>query len=365
MTKTRPDKTAETAEQAENTPASSRKQPNQANLTRWLRRLIFGLTAFALLASFVGYKYAQRTLSRPLSFTEHTYSINTGDSLNSFLNQLQVQGAISETLTPRLFARYQKISGQIHTGDYRFEDGTSLRNILNQITTGSGQITTTITVVEGTTFAEFRAHLASLEVIQHDLTSIPNDQIMQQLFASPKHAEGLFFPESYQYRKGDSEQSILKRAYDLMHTHLQKIWAERDPETPLKSPYEALILASIIEKETGLASERPLISGVFTNRLRKGMRLQTDPTVIYGLGDAFNGNLKRNHLRSDTPYNTYTRKGLPPTPICLPGLASLQAAVHPQATKAIYFVAKGGGAHYFSETLSEHNKAVRKYQLGQ
>ncbi len=334
-------------------------------LGRWLARLILTLILVAGLALVALYYYADRTLNRPLEFKSQSYSINAGDSLNTLLQQLADTGVITETLTPRLFVRYKKIGGQLHTGDYQFTDGLTLVEVLGQVTTGKGQITSMLTVVEGMTFAQFRSRLAATTSLKQTLGEVSDKQLMQSLFNSDQHPEGLFFPETYQFRGDDTDQSIIQQAYHMMQGKLQNVWAERDPDTPLNSAYEALILASIIEKETGRAGERRLISGVFTNRLRKGMLLQTDPTVIYGLGDQFNGNLTRKHLRTDTIYNTYTRKGLPPTPICLPGLASLEAAVHPETTDALYFVGKGDGSHYFSKSLKQHNRAVRKYQLGQ
>ncbi len=186
---------------------------------------------------------------------------------------------------------------------------------------------------------------------------------MQLVGNSESHPEGLFFPDTYYFDRNTQDITVLKRAYESMHEKLEKAWLGRDDHLPYKSPYEALIMASIIEKETGKASERKMIAGVFINRLRIGMRLQTDPTVIYGLGDQYDGNIRRKNLESDTPYNTYTRAGLPPTPIAMPGLASIEAAMHPAETKALYFVGKGDGSHVFSSTLAEHNRAVIKYQL--
>jgi UPF0755 protein len=186
---------------------------------------------------------------------------------------------------------------------------------------------------------------------------------LQRIGASEKQAEGLFFPDTYNFASGSSDLSVLKRAYQLMQRHLQENWAKRDPNLPFSTPYEALILASIVEKETGQAVDRPMIAGVFINRLNKKMLLQTDPTVIYGMGEKFDGNLRKRDLLTDTPYNTYTRSGLTPTPIALPGLASIQAALHPAKTNALYFVARGDGSSYFSSTLAEHNNAVNKYQI--
>ena len=193
--------------------------------------------------------------------------------------------------------------------------------------------------------------------------NLSNEEVMTELGLEGQHPEGLFYPDTYQFPRGTSDRQFLKRSYQLMQKHLKIAWANRAKNLPLKSPYEALILASIIEKETGAGHERPLISAVFIHRLNLNMRLQTDPTIIYGMGESFDGNIRRKDLRADTPYNTYLRKGLTPTPIALPGLASIEAALHPADSKALYFVAKGDGTHYFSKTLKEHNNAVIKYQL--
>ena len=200
-------------------------------------------------------------------------------------------------------------------------------------------------------------------VIRHTLEGKSNTEIMTALGYPDQHPEGLFFPDTYAFPKGTSDIEFLQRAYKMMQTQLQKEWDNRAPDLPITSSYEALILASIIEKETGAAHERPLIASVFTQRLRKKMRLQTDPTVIYGLGESFDGNIRYRDLKKDTPYNTYLRRGLTPTPIALPGLDAIRAAVHPADSEALYFVSKGDGTHYFSNTLEEHNKAVSKYQL--
>jgi UPF0755 protein len=199
--------------------------------------------------------------------------------------------------------------------------------------------------------------------VRHDSTKLTETEILQRIGAIEKQAEGLFFPDTYNYASGSSDLVILKRAYQTMQRHLQECWKIRATDLPLSSPYEALILSSIVEKETGQAKDRDMIAAVFINRLRKHMRLQTDPTVIYGIGDKFDGNLRKRDLKSDTPFNTYTRDGLTPTPIALPGLASLQAAVNPAKSDALYFVARGDGTSRFSRSLTEHNDAVRRYQL--
>jgi UPF0755 protein len=222
----------------------------------------------------------------------------------------------------------------------------------------------TVTLVEGWNFRQVRQALAKAEQLQAQFHNLSDAQIMEKLGRPGLHPEGRFYPDTYTYAKGSSDLALLQRALKSMDKHLAKAWLTRLPNSPLKTPDEALILASIVEKETGKAADRPLIAGVFIHRLRIGMMLQTDPSVIYGLGTAFDGNLRRSDLRADTPYNTYTRTGLPPTPIAMPGKAALEAALHPAATQALYFVAKGDGSSHFSSDLTEHNRAVNRYQRG-
>ncbi|MCP4000306.1 MAG: endolytic transglycosylase MltG [Gammaproteobacteria bacterium] len=221
------------------------------------------------------------------------------------------------------------------------------------------------TFIQGSTFKQLRESLLASDNVQQTLEYKSDADVLAFFDATGQysHPEGLFFPETYAFDPGASDEDIMRRAYEMMQSKLAALWAKRDLEIAISTPYEALILASIIEKETGLASERKKISGVFMNRLRKGMKLQTDPTVIYGLGDSYNGNITRKHLTTDTPYNTYTRRGLPPSPISFPGYAAIEAALHPDQTEAIFFVAKGDGSggHNFSKTLSEHNRAVKQY----
>ena len=219
-----------------------------------------------------------------------------------------------------------------------------------------------ISIIEGTTFRQLRNLLDADPDLRHDSTAMSETDILQRVGAPEAHAEGLFFPDTYYFASGASDLAILKRAYQTMQQRLQESWQQRSPGLPLQTPYQALILASIVEKETGQASDRDMIAGVFINRLRRGMRLQTDPSVIYGMGDKFDGNLRKRDLLTDTPYNTYTRAGLPPTPIALPGLAALQATLHPAKTDALYFVARGDGSSVFSKSLAQHNRAVAKYQ---
>lgn len=279
----------------------------------------------------------------------------------------QVLAQVGTGAQPDLFYWTARASGrarQIKAGSYEMVEGETLWSLLNKLTLGD-QITATVTIVEGTTFRQFRKSIAANMNLKQDTRELTDSAIMSKLGATNAQAEGQFFPDTYVFAKGASDWDVYRRAYRAMQTQLAAAWEQRDADTPLKTPYEALILASIVEKETGKAGDRGLVGGVFVNRLKIGMLLQTDPTVIYGLGETFDGNLRKRDLQTDTPYNTYTRSGLPPTPISLAGQASLLAAVKPQPTKAIYFVARGDGTSQFSETLDAHNRAVNKYQRGQ
>ena len=255
-------------------------------------------------------------------------------------------------------------SRQIRAGNYEIESGSTPRSLLRKLVRGEESLRS-VTLVEGWTLAQVRAALQKEELLRPDTQGLEPEKIMEALGLPGVPAEGRFYPDTYSYARGSSDLALLKRALHAMDRKLDAAWQRRAPDSPLRTPQELLVLASIIEKETGRASDRPMISGVFVNRLRLGMPLQTDPTVIYGLGDAFDGNLRRSDLLADTPWNTYTRRGLPPTPIAMPGWGSLQAAVQPASTQALYFVARGDGTSAFSASLQEHNRAVNKYQRKQ
>ncbi len=269
--------------------------------------------------------------------------------------------------SPELLFWWFRLSGsarQIKAGSYEIERGATPRSLLQMLVRGD-QALRAVTFVEGWTFNQVRAAMAREEHLKADTTGLTGEAIMTLLERPGVHPEGRFFPDTYTFAKGSSDVAVLRRALRAMDKKLDAAWAQRAPTVPLKSPDEALVLASIVEKETGKAADRGQIAGVFANRLRINMLLQTDPTVIYGLGDKFDGNLRRRDLQADTPYNTYTRLGLPPTPIAMPGKAALLAAVNPEPTKALYFVARGDGTSHFSATLDEHNRAVNKFQRGQ
>ena len=267
----------------------------------------------------------------------------------------------------RLLYAWFRVSGQdraIKAGNYEIPPGTTPISLLQKLARGEEALRA-LTLVEGWNWRQVRQALAKEEQLKHDAAALTDEALMAQLGRPGVAPEGRFFPDTYTYAKGSSDIALLRRAMHAMDRHLEAAWAQRAADTPLKSADEALILASIVEKETGKASDRGQIAGVFVNRLRVGMLLQTDPTVIYGLGEKFDGNLRKRDLQTDTPWNTYTRPGLPPTPIAMPGKASLLAAVQPQATRALYFVAKGDGTSHFSASLEEHNRAVNRYQRGQ
>lgn len=266
----------------------------------------------------------------------------------------------------RLLYQWFRWSGQakqIRAGSYEIHQGATPRDLLAKMVRGD-EVLEQVRLIEGWTFRQWRAALAAAPALKHHTAEMSEAEIMQALGVSGQHPEGRFFPDTYAYSRGVSDLTVLKRAYRSMAQRLSTAWAARSEGLPLKSADEALVLASIVEKETGAAADRGLVAAVFVNRLRIGMPLQTDPTVIYGLGAAFDGNLRKRDLQADTPYNTYTRGGLPPTPIAMPGAASLTAALHPMPSRALYFVARGDGSSQFSEDLAAHNRAVNKYQRG-
>jgi UPF0755 protein len=255
-----------------------------------------------------------------------------------------------------------RASGRLHAGEYLLRAGMTPRDLIGDMANGK-VMQRNFTIVDGWSFADVRRALGATDTLSHDTAGVDNDELMKRLGDDGEHPEGRFLPETYAYVKGDTDSSILKRAHAAMAKTLDAAWAARAPDLPLATSYEALILASIVEKETGRADERPRIAGVFIRRLQLHMLLQTDPSVIYGMGDSYAGNIHKSDLTTDTPYNTYTRVGLPPTPIAMPGRAAIQAALHPVEGKDLYFVAKGDGSHVFSASLDDHNRAVACYQL--
>jgi UPF0755 protein len=303
--------------------------------------------------------YARSPL--PIKAAAVQFTLASGSSLKSAARQMSAAGVVDH---PQLFVVLGRIlghAGRIKAGSYEFEPGLTHYALLQKITRGDVTLMS-ITFTEGSTFRQMRAVLDQHPELKHDTAALGNAEILERLSIDGPSPEGWFFPETYYFSAGTSDLLILQRAHRLMKHQLDTRWDGRAPDLPLKTPYDALILASIVEKETGRSEDRPLVAAVFLNRLRKGMLLQADPTVIYGLGEAFDGNLRKRDLLADTPYNTYTRGGLPPTPIAMPGLASIKAVLNPPDSDVLYFVSRGDGSSHFSRTLSEHDRAVTKYQ---
>jgi len=320
------------------------------------------LAIVLLLVSAMAAVYLYWSWNHSLQPGTDIYAVKPGMTLRAFARELSSRGVLAESHSFVWLAYLTGHQRDLKTGEYRFRNGMTARELLEQIVAGR-VVEYPLVLVEGWTFRQLLDAIKEAPKLTRTLTGLSPRAIMERLGHQGEHPEGRFFPDTYYYSSGQTELAILANAYDKMQRLLQQEWEKRDNNLPFKDPYEALILASIVEKETGRADERRLIAGVFINRLRHGMRLQTDPTVIYGMGESFDGNLRLKDLRRDTPYNTYTRSGLPPTPVAMPGKDSLQAVMHPVVNGALYFVARGDGSHEFSATLEEHNKAVIKYQL--
>lgn len=327
-----------------------------------MKRFIF--TFFLLLAVVAAAFVYWRWFVRPLpGGGPATVIIQPGQSLRASAVKLEQQDVLYRSWDLVWLARIEGKATQVRAGEYAIPAQATTATLLDKLV-GGNVVLHKLTVIDGWTFDQLVSLLEHDPLIKHTLTGLSDAEIMATIGHAGEKPEGRFFPDTYKFARGTTDVALLKRAYDLMHQRLQNAWSHRDPEMSLDSPYKSLILASLVERESGAAPELPRVAGVFVRRLRRGMRLQSDPTVIYGLGDAYDGNITRRDLRTDTPYNTYTRRGLPPTPIALPGRAAIEAAMHPARGKALYFVSKGDGTHQFSATLAEHERAVRKYQLG-
>ena len=328
-------------------------------MKRFLLNCFLTLILLAAWAAGVFYLQYQKALNAPLvAEGDGIITVKRGDTLASLNHELVQRGVIHSDWVLPVYARLNPQAANIKAGDYRIDASASLPSLMNDITNGK-VVVYNITVVEGKTFKDLRASLVQTAGIEHTLNDKTDAQIAT-LLGIDGSPEGWFMPETYQFHRGSSDLELLKRMYGEMQRTLEQEWPNRADGLPLANPYQALILASIIEKETGVASERPQIAGVFVRRLQKDMLLQTDPSVIYGAAD-YHGDLTRKHLQTDTPYNTYINKGLPPTPIALPGKASVQAALHPADGDSLYFVADGKGGHTFSATYEEHQQAVARY----
>ncbi|HXR55858.1 MAG TPA: endolytic transglycosylase MltG [Casimicrobiaceae bacterium] len=319
------------------------------------------LAAALAVAAALGAAWYRKPLS--LRHSPYDFEVRSGASLGSVARALAADGVVPHAVLLTLLARVKRVDRTIKAGSYEIEQGITLPGLLAKLT--QGDVTqTAITIVEGTTFAELKRALDDNPDVAHQLDGLSDGELLARLGASEPAPEGLFFPDTYYFAAGSSDLAVLKRAYRALHARLDAAWSRRTPGLPLASPYEALILASLVEKETGRAADRPLVASVFINRLARGMRLQTDPAVIYGIGERFDGNLRKRDLEADSPYNTYLRTGLPPTPIALPSQASLDVVVNPPTTPYLYFVSRGDGTSEFSANLIEHNRAVSKYQRG-
>ena len=305
----------------------------------------------------------QNSLTEPVVRKPTIIEIKRGDSFNSFINQLIKKNVAIKPIWFKLHAYHVQGTNKIKVGEYVLHPGLSAQEILTLIIKGKTR-QYSITFPEGWDFREILDRIKKNRHLNHTLNShdLDNAVYMEILGSEIVHPEGLFFPDTYYFEKNMTELSLLQRAYNKMQQVLAMEWADREENLPLKTPYEALILASIVEKETAVESERPVIAGVFVRRLQKGMLLQTDPTVIYGMGDKFKGNIRSKDLRTHTAYNTYVIRGLPPTPIAMPGQKAIHAVLHPEQGNSLYFVARGDGSHVFSKTLKEHNKAVDIFQ---
>lgn len=326
-----------------------------------------GLTILALCFSIITavllYQDYKNYLDTPLNIDDPSvFTVQAGMSFANVNEQLSQQGLNSNSKYLEILARYSGKANKIKTGEYLLTVGLKPEELLDLLVSGK-VIQYSFTLLEGWQIREMLEAVHATDLLVHTLSNVNEDNLMQVLGYTETAAEGLFFPDTYSFPKNTTDKAFLQRAYQRLQDVLAEEWQARAEDLPYQTPYEALIMASIIEKETGLASERGTIAGVFVRRLNKNMKLQTDPTVIYAMGKQFNGNIRKKDLGIDSPHNTYRYKGLPPTPIALVGREAIHAALHPEPGKSLYFVAKGDGSHYFSETLTEHNRAVAKYQL--
>ncbi|EKE72205.1 endolytic transglycosylase MltG [Gallaecimonas xiamenensis] len=324
--------------------------------------IVAALLAASVAAALYGLWQYQQALAKPLALTgPQTLEVKAGTHAYRLVKSLRSDGWVEQNWPFKLLLKLEPGLGQIKAGCYAVDEGMTMKALLADMAAGKEQ-SFKVTLVEGERFKDWQARLAALAHLDFRLSGADSQAVAKAL--GLPLVEGQLMPDTYQYRCGDTDLSLLTQAKDAMSRYLEQAWPNRDPGLPLATPAQALTLASIVEKETAVPAERPLIASVFVNRLNKGMRLQTDPTVIYGLGDDFDGNLTRAHLRQATAYNTYVIKGLPPGPIAMPSRAAIDAVLHPDKADYLYFVAKGDGSHAFSKTLREHNNAVNRYQRG-
>ena len=333
-------------------------------MLKFVLKWLAGLLSLTLLAGLGALWWLHQPLDTGAGAPTLDLSIEPGTSPKTVAQAVVDAGAKTSTTALYLWFRLSGQDRQIRAGSYEIAPGTTPRRLLAMLVRGEESLRT-VTLVEGWNWRQVRQALAKADMLKPDSQTLNDAALMARLGRPGLTPEGRFFPDTYSYAKNSSDLKVLERALKAMDRQLERAWGARASDVPLRSAQEALILASIVEKETGQGADRGKVSSVFHNRLRIGMRLQTDPTVIYGLGEDFDGNLRKVHLQTDTPWNTYTRAGLPPTPIAMPGKAALMAAVQPERSRALYFVARGDGSSHFSETLDEHNRAVNRYQRGQ
>lgn len=330
-------------------------------------RFLFVLLLLAAGAGWFAWADYQRYLEEPVSLADagEPFAIERGWSAKRVADELETRGIIHKRHWFDLYARLSKKAGGIKSGEFNLSGPLTVPQLFDTFVKGQ-TVQYSLSLIEGSNWKQAMARVAGSSDLTHTLDPeilLSEEKLMETLGFPGEHPEGLFFSDTYSFPKGTTDVEYLQRAKRMLDQVLQEEWEAREDNLPLKSAYEALILASIVEKETAVAAERPLIAGVFLSRINKRMRLQTDPTVIYGMGDSYDGNIRRSDLTTDTPYNTYTRSGLPPTPISMVGREAINAVLHPDETQSLYFVARGDGTHQFSETLEQHNAAVRKYQL--
>lgn len=331
-------------------------------IRKLLLLLVAGLVALVLALALAGWSL-RSALDQPLKLeSERLIEVVPGDTPGGLLNRLEGEGVLDGAFWLRLYWRFNLPGQALHSGEYRLIPQQNARDLLELWRRGE-VVQYSLTLVEGWSFRQVRAALVRQEKLEQRLADLDDKALMDRLGLAGVSPEGRFFPDTYRYVRGMSDLDLLKQASVRLDQVLDEEWARRADGLPYRKPYDALIMASMVEKETGVAEERGQIAGVFVRRLRTGMRLQTDPTVIFGLGERYNGNLTRAHLQQPTPYNTYVIDGMPPTPIALAGREAIHAALNPVAGKSLYFVARGDGSHVFSETLEQHNRAVREYQL--
>ncbi|MGH8583413.1 MAG: endolytic transglycosylase MltG [Gammaproteobacteria bacterium] len=327
--------------------------------------MLMGAGALGVLFGAWAWHRVERYLDEPIALAQPSahFTVPAGASVASVARDLEAEGIIDRAIYFRWAARLNGAASRIQAGEYAITRGMTPADLLKRFVNGD-VIYHTLTFVEGSTFDGMRSVLAAHPKLRSTIRGLDRKEVMARLGAPGLDPEGMFFPDTYHFSRGDPDLAVLKKAYERMREQLSVAWVQRALSLPYRTPYEAVVMASIIEKETGLASERAQIAGVFVRRLQRDMLLQADPTLIYGIGAAFDGNITREHLGMDSPYNTYLYKGLTPTPIAMPGADALHAALHPAPGEALYFVARGDGSHEFTETLEDHERAVAQYQLG-